>query len=96
MASLEQLASRLNSARYTRKTLADGSGVVLDVQGMRVLSLNLTGAFLVDEIAAGAANARALSERLVEVFEVDPRTAAVDVAELLDDLGRVLAEEGPS
>ena len=51
MRSIEELAALLTSSQYSHKTLADGSGVVLDMAGMRVLSLNRTGMFVVDEIA---------------------------------------------
>lgn len=92
MASLEALAALLESDRYTFKTLADGSGVLLDVEGMRVLSFNATAAFLLEEIVAGAADLTALARSLTASFEVDADTAARDVEELLADLDRVLSE----
>jgi hypothetical protein len=94
MATVPQLAEQLGSDRYTRKTLADGSGVLLDLEGMRVLSLNATGAFLLDRIAAGAGSAGALAAELAAAFEVDQETARQDVEELLADLEKALSRGG--
>jgi len=91
LTSLAELAEVLGSERFSHKTLADGSGVLLDIEGMRVLSLNATGAFLLDEIAAGALHTQELVDRLTEAFEVDRITAAGDVEELVEDLERVLS-----
>lgn len=90
MRAIGALAELLDSSRYRRKTLADGSGVVLDMTGMRVLSLNRTGMFVLDEIAGGARRSELLERRLTEAFEVDAETAAHDLTELLEDLDRLL------
>ena len=90
MTSLRVLAGLLASDRYSHKTLADGTGVLLDLESMRVLSLNRTGMFVVDQIAAGVGDVAALERRLVETFEIDAETASSDLRELLDRLEREL------
>ncbi len=90
MTSLPALADALASDRFSRKTLADGSGVLLDVQSMRVLSLNTTGMFVLEEIAGGAATEKLVEDRLTEAFEVDTETAGRDLRELLVRLERHL------
>lgn len=91
MVSVPHLAERLSSDRFARKTLADGSGVLLDLEAMRVLSLNATGAFLLDQISSGAHDFAALAERLAQEFEVDKETARRDVEQLLDSLAKALS-----
>lgn len=93
MRAIGALAELLDSSRYRRKTLADGSGVVLDVSGMRVLSLNRTGMFVLDELARGTTRLGPLERRLTEVFEVDRDTASRDLRELLEKLDRLLTPE---
>ncbi len=90
MRLLDEVARLLHSGRYSWKTLADGTGVVLDKAGMRVLSLNRSGMSILDAIAEGVNRREELVERLTERFEVDPVTAARDLADLLDELDRLL------
>ncbi len=90
MRRVVELASALESERFTRQRLADGSGVLLDLERMRVLTLNETAMFLLEEIAAGATTAAALAERLAAAFEVEPAIARRDVAELVDHLAHYL------
>jgi hypothetical protein len=90
MKSFSDLRKLLGSDRFTHRTLADGSGVLLDVEGMRVLSLDASGAFLLEQIAAGVDDPESLTTRLAESFEVDAAIAANDVRELVERLRRVL------
>ena len=90
MSRLRQLREVLASDRCTRRRLADGSGVLVDVERMRVLTLNETGMLLLEEIAAGADSAGALERRLTTDFEIDAGTARRDVEELLGELERLL------
>lgn len=92
MRPIEALSALLGSARYRHKTLADGSGVVVDTADMRVLSLNRTGMFVLDQIAGGATRRALLEQRLIETFEVDRDTARRDLEELLRDLDRHLTD----
>ncbi len=90
MSALRELAELLASDRYSRQTLSDGTGVVLDLHSMRVLSLNRTGMFVLEEIAGGAGDFDTLERRLVEVFEVDRDVADSDLRDLLAQLDRHL------
>ncbi len=89
-ARLHRMSEFLRSGRVRRTALADGSGVVLDVQSMDVYSLNETGMFLVEALSEGAPDADALAARLASVFEVDPATARTDVDEFLTEFARFL------
>jgi hypothetical protein len=90
MARLTEIVEFLRSDRVTRTALSDGSGVVLDVQGLDVYSLNETGMFLVEALCEGAPDADALAARLVDAFEVDETTARADVAEFIEELSKLM------
>lgn len=90
MSTVERLAELLSSSRYRRQTLADGSGVVVDMEAMKVLSLNRSGMVVLDALADGVTRIDLLERRLTETFDVDPETAARDLSELLAELDRVL------
>ncbi len=90
MRPIEELADLLCSDRYSHQTLADGSGVVLDMSGLRVLSLNRTGMLVLDSMASGITQIDQLTKRLTESYDVDGETATRDVEELLQELDRLL------
>jgi len=91
MNGLERIAENLRSNRFAVTRLPDGSGVLLEVEGLQVLSLNATGMFLLDTVANGATEAEELVRELVRVFDVDETTARNDLdaflAEFLRRLG---------
>jgi hypothetical protein len=93
--TIEQLAEFIRSDRITRTTLADQTGVLLDVEGLHVFSLNETGMFLVEAMCDGAADEGELVRRLVAEFEVDEATAKDDVATFLADLRKLLDAKKP-
>lgn len=90
---LEDISAALRSDFCLSKTLDDGTGVVLDLESSRVLALNATGMFLVDEILQGTSTLGDLVEALTTSFEVDRETAENDVGDLLDQLARHLVPE---
>ena len=91
MNDLRVLAATLASERYTHTSLADGTGVILDIEGMHVLTLNQTGEFLIAAVLAGAADDAELVSCLVAEFEVEAPQAQADVAAFLAEMGAHLA-----
>ena len=89
---LDELSAELESERFTHKTLADGSGILLDVEGMRVMSLNASGMVVLEAVADGARDVDTLARKLTSEFEVELETARRDVEELLAELGRTVSE----
>ncbi len=83
---IEALAARLRSQELTVTRLVDGSGVILDVNGLKVYSLNETGMFLLERIQGGTVTTGDLVRALVEHFEVEPETASADLQSFLDEL----------
>lgn len=93
-----RLADLLSAGRASVARLSDGTGVLLDVQGLTVFTLNEAGLVLVEALRAGAASeddAAALAALLVARFEVSPAAAAADVAAFLAALKRSLPAAAP-
>ena len=91
MTDVPALAAALATDRYTHTALADGTGVILDIEGMHVLTLNQTGEFLVAAVLAGAAGEPDLVARLVAEFEVEEPQAHEDVSTFLAEVSQYLA-----
>ena len=88
--AIDTLSRILASERLTHTILADNSSVLLNINGMRVLSLNETGCFLVEAIKRGARTEAQLAAALRREFEVDETTARRDVEQFLSVLERHL------
>ncbi len=94
MSRTRLLADLLASGRLTVTTLTDGSGVVLDVESLQVLSLNPSGAFLLERLGEGVTDEDALARALTAEFEVDLPTARRDLDAFLDELAGALLPHG--
>lgn len=79
MTNHETLSSTLNSERFSHTSLADGTGVILDIEGEQVLTLNETSEFLVSALLKGVVDPNDLTARLVAEFEVEIPQAEADV-----------------
>jgi len=72
--------------------LADGSGVLLDLSGHQVLTLNETAAFISGLLLDSETDLEGISAKLADAYEVDLKTAKEDVTELLRILTERLAQ----
>lgn len=79
MNELRDLADLMSSSRVSRTRLPDQTGVVLDIVGLHVMSLNETGQFVVEQLARGLADEDEMVERMVAEFKVDALTARRDL-----------------
>lgn len=75
---VQQIRSALDSGRLTINALNDGSGVLLDVDGEQLLTLNRTGMRLIQAIERGADAVEALRDLLMEEFDVEAERAEND------------------
>jgi hypothetical protein len=73
-------------ARVLFTPLADGTGVVLDLETKFYFTLNRTGVFVWQRLEAEPDNAETLADALSHRFDVDAATAQEDVRRLLLDL----------
>lgn len=80
-----------SSPDYIRRQIA-GADILISV-GAKIadfngyIQLNPTGAFIWDQLSSPV-TADELADRVCEAFEIDPETAAADVADFLDELVR--------
>ena len=93
MENLTEFAKVLASEQITRTKLADETGVLLDVDGLHVFSLNETGMFIVDAICGGIVDVEGLVARVVAEFEVEPEQAREDVETFLSKLSGLLKKQ---
>jgi hypothetical protein len=71
--------------------LPDGSGVLLDLDGHRVVSLSKTGVALVQYIRSGVDSLDALARMLAERYDVEFLEARQDAEDFVNELTRALA-----
>ena len=91
MTDLAVLTAALNSDRFSHTSLADGTGVILDIEGEQVLTLNETSEFIVSALLGGVVDSTELISRLVSEFEVETPQAEEDVNAFLATLETQLA-----
>ena len=90
MSEIEELARMLAADELTTTKLVDGTGVILDVDSLKVFTLNETGMALVEAMGDGVASREGLVARLVGGFEVDDETAGADVDDFIGELAGFL------
>ena len=86
MEDLSKLLERLRCERLAFRRLSDASGVLVELRGGRMLALNQTATFLVEQIRAGVESVDELAHGLAEEFEVDQPTARRDIEACLEQL----------
>jgi hypothetical protein len=88
----EAIIDRLGGGDLGLTVLPDGSGVMLDMSGHRVLSLSKTGVVLVEQMQAGRCRLDDLATALVEGFDVGFDEARRDAGEFLASLNEALSK----
>jgi hypothetical protein len=81
--ALEKLQQDLADGRLTLSALDDGSGVALDVESEKLVSLNASGLTILQAIADGADSEEAIATVLVKRFAVTPESARADAKTFL-------------
>lgn len=80
------LRDAIASGVLTHTELADGTGVLLDIRGGQVLTLNETGELLVQAICEAKSSPEDLADVLVDRHGIDKDTALRDCNEFLEHL----------
>ncbi|MCU7960924.1 MAG: PqqD family protein [gamma proteobacterium symbiont of Bathyaustriella thionipta] len=86
MMNLHELSAHLQDDQISETVLEDGSGVLLDLAGQRVLSLNDSGMLLVSQLRNGVAERVQLVAAMTQAFEVSHEQAGADVDDFLQEL----------
>jgi hypothetical protein len=89
-AAIARIAGALDDKRLTINALDDGSGVVLDVDGERMLTANATGIAIVQAIADGHRSAAAIAGVIARHFDVPESRALEDVHEFVPGIAQGL------
>lgn len=87
---IKTIHDALESGRLTINALDDGSGVLLDIDGEQLLTLNRTGMRLVQAIDEGAASVAALRDMLLAEFEVEAGRAEADAQAFVAEVAEAL------
>lgn len=90
--AIERVSHALAAGRLTISRLDDGSGVVLDVVGEQLLTMNATGLAIVQAIEAGADSEQAVAEWVAARFEVPVGRVLVDVRRFVIKLDKTLPD----
>jgi len=83
---IDLIAKALAKKRLTINPLDDGSGVVLDVEGEKLLTMNATGMTIIQAIEDGAHSVGAIARVVTSVFEVDDAAADQDVHAFVENV----------
>lgn len=90
MIELKHLAAILSSPRVNRTRLPDGTGVVLDIVGLNVMSFNETGQLVIEQLAGGVSDEEQVVRCMVARFQVDVETARGDLRAFVAQLSTLL------
>ena len=93
---LNRLAAVLQSKNVTMTTLADGTGVVVDLAGMKLLTVNSTGMLIVRELCNGNDSLHRVAEAIATEFDVDETVAALNAVTFLEELENALRLHSPA
>ena len=88
---ITKIRGALESGRLTINALDDGSGVLLDVDGEQLLTLNRTGMRLVQAVDEGASSVEALRDMLLEEFDVEAERAEADARAFVGEVAEALS-----
>jgi len=91
---VDALVDRLRCGELRHTRLEDGSGVIVDLEGMQVLSLNATGLFLIERMASGVRHVDRLVGEMVAKFDVSEARAQGDVEQFIRNLATLSGGAG--
>ena len=83
---LDQLLAKVESGDINTSWLADGTGVILDIDKHQVLTLNDTGVVLFKALQNHVYSVKELGDVLVSEFNVDHVTAEVDAEQFIQSI----------
>lgn len=87
---MKMLSERLGSGDISMTTLVDGSGALVDIEGMEILTFNGTGMRIVNRLRQGEATLPELVHAILSDFDVDEATATRDAVDFVRRLESAL------
>ena len=88
--SLDRIRKSFDAGDLTANPLDDGSGVLVDTAGERLVTLNATGMTLAGAIEQGVDSESGLAEALTAEFEVSHERALADARDFVARLSEAL------
>lgn len=86
----------LRSDRLQSTDLGEDGGVLLDIEGNQILTLNRMGMYLIERLREDGGDVEALTQRVARDFAIEAGTARSDIEEFLARLAGFLALPGAS
>lgn len=93
--SVRLLAEKLRSNDVSITTLVDGSGALVNIEGMEILTFNETGMRIVNHMREGKATLPDLVRAILTDFDVDEAAAVRDVEDFVCRLNAAFFGENP-
>ena len=87
---MNKLHELLSSGQLTETALNEGGGVLLDLEGQQILSMNEVGMKIVRMLRSESLTQADLVQRLTEAYGIDEETAAKDVGSFIQRLSTFL------
>lgn len=88
--SIDPIRQAIESKRLTVNRLDDGTAVLLDIEGEKLMTLNASALRLIDWIEIGVDSVEELGNRLTEIYEVDLERATADARGFVEDVNQAL------
>lgn len=88
--AISKIAAALDENRLTINVLEDGSGVVLDVEGERMLTANMAGIAIIQAIAEGSRDQEGVARRLAARFDISEPRASEGIADFIGKVAQAL------
>lgn len=89
--SIDLIRKALEQGRATVNPLDDGTGVVVDIAGEQLLTLNATGVVLMQVLESGTVSEQALASALTARYEVDHDRALTDSRAFVERVSTTLS-----
>ena len=84
--NFQKIRQLLSNGSLSHTTLADETGVLLDINGGKVMTLNTTGEFLLQSIVDGSETIEQLASLITQKHQIDLDTATSDSREFVSKL----------
>ena len=87
---LKQVFEKIHKNQLSSTTLADGSGVLLNVENNQVLTFNMTGLTIFEALKSGINKHEDIVKKIVDSFEISSEQATFDLNTFIQELNKLL------
>jgi len=87
---ITQIIEKIKGNQLNSTSLADGSGVLLDVENNQVLTFNPTGLVIFEALQSGITQHEEIVQIVTDTFEITPNLATQDINLFIERLNTLL------